>query len=500
MFFRICLQGIVNKTFETFGLCAYKILVCLVLLASSSIPPAKAEPRLDLLLQEFDARPLSLEERRFLQLGLALTGYYNGTLDGKWGTISQEALTRYADKEFAPPLSSIYPRNIHAAALYFQVQEILDAHRWKLSYEDRFFVSIALPEGMLKVISNEPSEKIFGIAESDFTIKLMRHPETILEDIHGSFRFIFNEEPYQFREPALWVTGLDLKDGGGIYIRSDLVEGGWTSIVIRAPAGSETKLLTGIAASISPGKVEPWRKPTSGFLFGLSRLASVSFLNRNNRSIHSKADHPLKAFYGDADVKRFLDLVSKSKFLSALPEMQGDVDLCDAAVNDDGWEASEMAKVAELQFRGFRVIDCFQLLLATKLPKSDRVTFLWFRHPELKTMDETDLCVLATQRKGYQRVLRKDPRSEMYVQAALKRGLDGDGCGNVLLGVSRAKLLNMEKPPADSLFPKMSNRDFCNEATEAIDGSLQWQSTDQRIGVEVKLRSLQLEDCWHLRR
>jgi hypothetical protein len=500
MFFRICLQGIVNKTFETFGLCVYKVLVCLVLLAASSIPPAKAEPRLDLLLQEFDARPLSVEEQRYLQLGLALTGHYNGTLDGKWGSISQQALTRYAYNVFSLTVPGIRPRNIHAAALYYQVQEILEAQRWKLSYEDRFSISIALPEGVLKVISNEPSEKIYGIAESDFSIKLLRHPETILEDIHGSFRFVFDEEPYQFRGPALWVTGLDLKDGGGIYIRSDLVDGEWTSVIIRAPAESET-LLTGIAASISSGRAEPWQKPTSGFLFGLGRLASVSFLNRNNRAIHSKPDHPLKAFYGDPNVKRFLELVSKSKFISGLPEMQSDVDLCEAAVNEDGWVADEPGKVAELQFRGLRVIDCYQLLLATKLPKTDRLTFLWYRHPELKTMDQIDLCVLATQRRNFApRTFRTDRRSEIYVRAALKRGLDNEDCAILLLKVPRATLLNKEQPPADSLFPKLSNKDLCSQATKIVDGSLEWRGSDESIGVEVKLRSLRVEDCWFLNR
>ena len=52
------------------------------------------------LWSEFDARPLSLTEKRFLQAALAMEGYYNGLLDGIWGNGSQSALERYTAAEF----------------------------------------------------------------------------------------------------------------------------------------------------------------------------------------------------------------------------------------------------------------------------------------------------------------------------------------------------------------------------------------------------------------
>ena len=51
------------------------------------------------LYQEFDARLLTDDEKRFLQAALALSGDYTGLIDGAWGRGSQTALERYATRE-----------------------------------------------------------------------------------------------------------------------------------------------------------------------------------------------------------------------------------------------------------------------------------------------------------------------------------------------------------------------------------------------------------------
>lgn len=59
------------------------------------------------LWAEFDARPLSASEKRFLQAALALRGYYNGLIDGAWGSGSQGALERFTRETFdREPLNS----------------------------------------------------------------------------------------------------------------------------------------------------------------------------------------------------------------------------------------------------------------------------------------------------------------------------------------------------------------------------------------------------------
>ena len=68
----------------------------------------------DLLWKEFDARPLTQDEKRLLQAGLAFEGLYLGLLDGKWGRISQQALERYSRRETDGSAA-----NFHMATLMF---------------------------------------------------------------------------------------------------------------------------------------------------------------------------------------------------------------------------------------------------------------------------------------------------------------------------------------------------------------------------------------------
>ena len=48
-----------------------------------------------MLWREFDARILSGEEKRLLQVGLTAAGLYEGLIDGEWGARSQAAIEAY---------------------------------------------------------------------------------------------------------------------------------------------------------------------------------------------------------------------------------------------------------------------------------------------------------------------------------------------------------------------------------------------------------------------
>lgn len=67
------------------------ILVLLLVLPIGPLSAYTAEE----LGQEFDARQLTEQEKRFLQVGLAFASFYNGMIDGAWGQASQRALERY---------------------------------------------------------------------------------------------------------------------------------------------------------------------------------------------------------------------------------------------------------------------------------------------------------------------------------------------------------------------------------------------------------------------
>jgi S1-C subfamily serine protease len=70
------------------------LAVILFVLAASL--PARA----DLRAAEFDARLLTVGEKRFLQAALAFDGKYRGLLDGAWGAGSQQALEDWAGRRF----------------------------------------------------------------------------------------------------------------------------------------------------------------------------------------------------------------------------------------------------------------------------------------------------------------------------------------------------------------------------------------------------------------
>lgn len=56
---------------------------------------------------EFDASKLTMDEKRFLQFGLALDGKYSALMDGAWGNGSQRALEAWArDVGLDPPIEN----------------------------------------------------------------------------------------------------------------------------------------------------------------------------------------------------------------------------------------------------------------------------------------------------------------------------------------------------------------------------------------------------------
>jgi hypothetical protein len=93
-----------------------KYFVCIFLSILFLFQPevrANSQSKYDSLFQEFDARSFNYNEKRMIQLALALSGDYRGLLDGKWGRISQTAFEQYTRKKF-----SLEPINFHLASLF----------------------------------------------------------------------------------------------------------------------------------------------------------------------------------------------------------------------------------------------------------------------------------------------------------------------------------------------------------------------------------------------
>jgi serine protease Do len=67
------------------------VFVCCCVLSFGWSRPASAQDT-EMLWREFDARLLSAEEKRLLQVGLTAAGLYDGLIDGEWGARSQAAI------------------------------------------------------------------------------------------------------------------------------------------------------------------------------------------------------------------------------------------------------------------------------------------------------------------------------------------------------------------------------------------------------------------------
>lgn len=124
------------------------IIVLLLILPIGPVLAYTAEE----LGQEFDARQLTEQEKRFLQVGLAFANLYNGMIDGAWGQASQRALERYTLANGGT--STVTNADALFAAL--DAYEALDAEGWERQYNSALDMSFLVPTAAL--VDGAPSD------------------------------------------------------------------------------------------------------------------------------------------------------------------------------------------------------------------------------------------------------------------------------------------------------------------------------------------------------
>ncbi|MFD1510643.1 trypsin-like peptidase domain-containing protein [Lacimonas salitolerans] len=202
------------------------------------------------LWDDFDARPLSQTEKRFLQAALAMAGYYTGLLDGVWGNRSQMALERYTAAEF----DGVEPLNAHAAYLSSIMLGRWIDEGWDYKNISYLAISMMLPVQNLTLVEEtglyqewHHTSKNLKVLFNDLdSVDLRRLHEDVVSDLNPRM------EPYTLRSADTWVTSL-LDQNDTIYVRSDLIAGTWSTVVIFAGADLQAEVGL-IAASIRPGR------------------------------------------------------------------------------------------------------------------------------------------------------------------------------------------------------------------------------------------------------
>lgn len=250
---------------------------CLVFFATLSVLTAfeaQAQPGgyLD-IYSDFDASQLSYDERRVLQLALALQGDYIGVLDGDWGWLSQRAIEAYSWREMGEA-----PAVWHIAILAGEFLFEAERSGWTLMYLDDFGVSLVFPN---RAYREEPPTGAYvnwAHISSSLRISAARTGAEPMLQAHAHLlrNAERSSEPYLVRRDDRHITRVF--DGTGYrYARSELLSGLWTTIIIYASRQDEP-LLNAVAAGIAPGNLPPIRFPSGGYLertlFAVEAVAS----------------------------------------------------------------------------------------------------------------------------------------------------------------------------------------------------------------------------------
>ncbi|RAZ84818.1 hypothetical protein [Cereibacter johrii] len=217
--------------------------------------------------EPFDPARLSRAEIRFLQAALSFADVYDGMLDGEWGGMSRRALEQALD--CAPPCRLTAS---DVESFLSDAGQRLAASGWQVAY-------LPALDGSLLVPGDSATGEAIGPnftqthAAPEVAIYAARGPVEAAEAVGDTIRrnALPNRNSY-FPAPKprlrVWSAYAPFHaifgDGdfrlGVFYLRSDLRDGAWSSVLVAAPADRINVLRT-VANSISAGRGEPLLYP-----------------------------------------------------------------------------------------------------------------------------------------------------------------------------------------------------------------------------------------------
>ncbi|MDO6587136.1 serine protease [Salipiger sp. 1_MG-2023] len=240
-----------------------RLLRHLLLATLALTAPARvAAQNFETLFWNFDATSLTWEDKRFLQASLAFEGQYVGLLDGDWGRLSQQSMSRYSSKEFDDAT-----QNWHLAALAFSMFERIENEGWYVRFFEPLGLSFLYP---LRAVANDPPTAAlvnWRHTNSSLRYSVGRQTLATVENLHEySMRWHeFSDAPYTVRKERLLVTGAKKRDGSQLYTRSDYINGGWSTIMLSANR-QDSASLQAVASSIERGEAADLRFTPGGNL------------------------------------------------------------------------------------------------------------------------------------------------------------------------------------------------------------------------------------------
>lgn len=222
---------------------------------------------------EFDASKLTMDEKRFLQFGLALDGKYSALMDGAWGNGSQRALEAWArDVGLDPPIE-----NWEVVLLAVESTDRVEGDGWEQRYFEPMDISFAVPAGRM---SQEPTSEAFlnyahTASSLRYSLNLGDLPQALGIHDYALSSAIAGSEPYTVRREKMLITSVEQSGGTILYVRSDLRRNGWSSVVLSAAKGDKN-LINAVAGSITKGWSSGIQLPQGGEVMeGVASLATI---------------------------------------------------------------------------------------------------------------------------------------------------------------------------------------------------------------------------------
>lgn len=187
---------------------------------------------------DFDARPFSLSEKRYLQAALALEGYYSGLIDGAWGRRSQDALERFTRAEFDRE-----PSNVDAAYLFATTIDAFIDDGWQEQEVSYLAISVMLPTKKMRRTEKDGLWEEWSHSEKDVRVTFNDLTALELVNVHRDHANRSDRigEPYTVRQADRWVTSVKNNWGTG-YVRSELIDGTWSTVAVYAAKAHRAEL------------------------------------------------------------------------------------------------------------------------------------------------------------------------------------------------------------------------------------------------------------------
>jgi len=249
-----------------------KQLLLVVALAFASIAPnTTAANEVDQLFESFDPKKYTRDELRFIQLGLAFEGYYQGLLDGAWGKISSRALTRFANEIFESE-----PLHFHAAIPALETVQVAAEDDWRYQYFDTLGLSFLIPSKSM--VEGEPSDDFLNYEHRSsslrYSISLGNQKWT--QGIHNYAENFHTSSgvPYTVRKQGFAVTSSRSTRGQVLYVRSRYWRGGWSTLLLSADS-KDAGLLGAVSSSISNDRYVQLEVPKEGLLVASAKRANA---------------------------------------------------------------------------------------------------------------------------------------------------------------------------------------------------------------------------------